>query len=121
MRLQKRRKWLFEKVCELAVMCAVYLGAYLIVVYELASYHTSRTWTLPHSTLVIKAWIALFMLLFVAVLFTVILDVTAGRNISCIIGVIVLGALIMIGMYQPYKQFQHAIWKLAFKDRKSVV
>jgi len=113
-RLQKRRKWLFEKVCELAVMCAVYLGAYLIVVYELASYHTSRTWTLPHSTLVIKAWIALFMLLFVAVLFTVILDVTAGRNISCIIGVIVLGALIMIGMYQPYKQFQHAIWKLAF-------
>lgn len=112
-RLQKHGKWLFGKVCELAVMCGVYLGAYLIVVYELSSYHTSRTWTLPCSALVIKAWIALFMILFVSLLFTVILDVTAGRNISCIIGVIVLGALIMIGMYQPYKQFQHAIWKLA--------
>lgn len=112
-RQQKRTKWLIKKMVALMWLCGIYMGSYLLVLYEICAYYVERKLVLPVSGVIPKTYIALFMILYISAIFTVILDIRIGRNISCIIGTVVLCVLIVIGMYEPYKRYQDAMWLLA--------
>ena len=42
-RMHRRTKWLVRRMAGLAVICAVYMGIYLTIVYELSSYSAFRS------------------------------------------------------------------------------
>ena len=112
-RRHRRTKWLVRRMAGLAVICAVYMGIYLTIVYELSSYYVHKRLVIPHSAVLPKAWLALFMMVYFAAVFTVVSDIRIGRSASCIVGAVVLAALIMIGMYEPYRKYKDAMWMLA--------
>lgn len=112
-RMHRRTKWLVRRMAGLAVICAVYMGIYLTIVYELSSYYVHKRLVIPHSAVLPKAWLALFMMVYFAAVFTVVSDIRIGRSASCIVGAVVLAALIMIGMYEPYRKYKDAMWMLA--------
>ena len=111
--MHRRTKWLVRRMAGLAVICAVYMGIYLTIVYELSSYYVHKRLVIPHSAVLPKAWLALFMMVYFAAVFTVVSDIRIGRSASCIVGAVVLAALIMIGMYEPYRKYKDAMWMLA--------
>ena len=94
-RMHRRTKWLVRRMAGLAVICAVYMGIYLTIVYELSSYYVHKRLVIPHSAVLPKAWLALFMMVYFAAVFTVVSDIRIGRSASCIVGAVVLAALIM--------------------------
>lgn len=112
-RMHRRTKWLVRRMAGLAVICAVYMGIYLTIVYELSSYYVHKRLVIPHSAVLPKAWLALFMMVYFAAVFTVVSDIRIGRSASCIVGAVVLAALIMIGMYEPYRKYKDTMWMLA--------
>ena len=85
----------------------------MTIVYELSSYYVHKRLVIPHSAVLPKAWLALFMMVYFAAVFTVVSDIRIGRSASCIVGAVVLAALIMIGMYEPYRKYKDAMWMLA--------
>lgn len=48
-RMHRRTKWLVRRMAGLAVICAVYMGIYLTIVYELSSYYVHKRLVIPHS------------------------------------------------------------------------
>ena len=65
-RMHRRTKWLVRRMAGLAVICAVYMGIYLTIVYELSSYYVHKRLVIPHSAVLPKAWLALFMMVYFA-------------------------------------------------------
>lgn len=112
-RMRRRTRWFARKMLSLAVICAVYMGMYLSVVYEMTAYFVHRSFEIPHSAVLAKAWMALFMLLYFTAVVTVMLDIRIGRSASCIVGVVVLASLLAIGMYEPYRLYRDGMWLLA--------
>ena len=88
-RMHRRTKWLVRRMAGLAVICAVYMGIYLTIVYELSSYYVHKRLVIPHSAVLPKAWLALFMMVYFAAVFTVVSDIRIGRSASCIVGAVV--------------------------------
>ena len=53
-RMHRRTKWLVRRMAGLAVICAVYMGIYLTIVYELSSYYVHKRLVIPHSAVLPK-------------------------------------------------------------------